>query len=122
MDTEKRELWDRLDNEFERAHRAFRAFLNLPSGERTVVEAYRGHVGNPQAVKPSDTWTRWSRDEGRDERQLLEAIDRHGEITPVRAALETSLTVAEADRMLSNLAQGGHLEVRVKEGKLLYSL
>jgi hypothetical protein len=62
------------------------------------------------------------RDEGRDERQLLEAIERHGKITPVRAALETSLTVAEADRMLSNLAQGGHLEVRVEEGKLLYGL
>jgi hypothetical protein len=28
------------------------------------------------------------------ERHLLEAIDRHGEITPVRAALETPLTVA----------------------------
>jgi hypothetical protein len=60
--------------------------------------------------------------EGRAERQLLEAIERHGEITPVRAALETTLTVAEADRMLSELAQGGHLEVRVEGGKLLYGL
>src|SRR4028118_1490317 len=57
MDTEKkRELWDRLDNEPERAHRAFQTFLSLPSEDRTLVEAYRGHVGNPQAVKPSDTW------------------------------------------------------------------
>ncbi len=56
------------------------------------------------------------------ERRLLEAIDRHGEITPVRAALETPLTVAEADRMLSELAKGGHLEVRVEGGKLLYGL
>jgi hypothetical protein len=40
----------------------------------------------------------------------------------VRAALETTLTVAEADRMLSELAQGGHLEVRVEGGKLLYGL
>ena len=61
-------------------------------------------------------------DEGHAERQLLEAIERHGEITPVRAALETTLTVAEADRMLSELAKGGHLEVRVEEGKLLYGL
>lgn len=75
--------------------------------------ALRGRGPTPAVV---------GRDEGRDERQLLEAIERHGEITPVRAALETSLTVAEADRMLSNLAQGGHLEVRVKEGKLLYGL
>src|SRR5688572_30731839 len=35
-------------------------------------------------------------DEKHAERQLLEAIDRRGEITPARAALETSLTVAEA--------------------------
>ena len=56
------------------------------------------------------------------ERQLLEAIDRHGQITPARAALETPLTVAEADRMLSELARGGHLQVRVEGGKLLYGL
>ncbi len=63
MDTEKpRELWDRLDNEPERAHRAFQTFLRLPSDDQTVVEAYRGHVGNPQAVKPSDTRVRWSRE------------------------------------------------------------
>lgn len=56
MDTQKpRELWDRPENESERAHRAFQAFLSLPSDHRTVVEAYRGHVGNPEAVKPSDT-------------------------------------------------------------------
>jgi hypothetical protein len=56
------------------------------------------------------------------ERRLLEAIDRHGQITPVRAALEAPLTVAEADRMLSDLAKGGHLQVRVEGGKLLYGL
>lgn len=54
--------------------------------------------------------------------QLLEAIERHGEITPVRAALETPLTVDEADRMLSELARGGHLEVRAEGGRLLYGL
>ena len=58
----------------------------------------------------------------RGEQELLEAIERHGEITPARAALETTLSVSEADRMLSDLAQGGYLEVRVEGGKLLYSL
>lgn len=61
------------------------------------------------------------RDERHAERQLLEAIERHGEITPVRAALETALTVAEADRMLGELAERGHLEVRARDGKLVYS-
>jgi hypothetical protein len=62
MDTQKRELWDRLENEPERAYRAFESFLSLPSGERTLLEAYRRHVDNPQATKPSDTWSRWSSD------------------------------------------------------------
>src|SRR5919112_6098710 len=60
MDIQKRELWDRLENEPDRAYRAFECFLNLPSGERTLLEAYRQHVGNPDAAKPSDTWSRWS--------------------------------------------------------------
>jgi hypothetical protein len=60
MDTEQRELWDRLTTESERAYRAFESFLGRPSGERTLLGAYRLHVGNPDAVKPSDTWSRWS--------------------------------------------------------------
>jgi len=60
MDTQKRELWDRLENEPDRAHRAFESFLSLPSGERTLLGAYRRHVGNPDAAKPSDTWSGWS--------------------------------------------------------------
>src|SRR5829696_1432190 len=60
MDTQKRELWDRLENEPDRAYRAFESFLSLPSGERTLLGAYRRHVGNPDAAKPSDTWSGWS--------------------------------------------------------------
>jgi hypothetical protein len=60
MNIQKRELWDRLENEPERAYRAFECFLSLPSGERTLLEAYRQHVSNADAVKPSDTWSGWS--------------------------------------------------------------
>ncbi len=56
------------------------------------------------------------------ERELLEALREHRELTPARAAMETSLTVAEADGMLRDLAEGGHLEVRVKGGSLSYAL
>jgi hypothetical protein len=59
METQ-RELWHRLENESERAYRAFENFLSLPSGERTLLGAYRRHVGNPDAAKPSDTWSGWS--------------------------------------------------------------
>ncbi len=56
------------------------------------------------------------------EKQVLEAIESQGEITPARAALETSLTVDEAERLLGELAQRGHLDVRVEGSKLVYSL
>ena len=56
------------------------------------------------------------------ERELLEALARRGELSPALAALETSLTVAEADRMLSDLANDGHVEIRAHEGRLGYAL
>jgi hypothetical protein len=57
------------------------------------------------------------------ERELLSAIrDNGGSITPAEAAMETSLTVREADRMLSELAGGGHLFVESTGGTLRYSL
>ena len=56
------------------------------------------------------------------ERELLGALREHGELTPAQAAMETSLSVTEADTMLSELAEGGHLEVRVRGGGLFYSL
>jgi hypothetical protein len=56
------------------------------------------------------------------ERELLGALREHGELTPARAAMETSLTVAEADEMLKELAEGGHLDVRVRGGGIFYAL
>jgi hypothetical protein len=55
------------------------------------------------------------------EKELLKAIRRHGEITVAQAALETSLSVEEADRMLSALAARGHLEVRIDDARIIYS-
>lgn len=56
------------------------------------------------------------------ERQLLEALERRGEISPARAAMETSLTVSESDRILGELAGQGYLTARVHEGALVYAL
>jgi capsular polysaccharide biosynthesis protein len=55
------------------------------------------------------------------EKKLLLALGRRGKLTAVEAALETSLSVEEADRILSELAHNGHLKVTVEHGKLLYS-
>jgi len=57
------------------------------------------------------------------ERELLSAIKANGgSITPAEAAMETSLTVREADGMLSELAGGGHLAVESRDEALFYSL
>ncbi len=57
------------------------------------------------------------------ERELLWALrDNGGSITPAEAAMETSLTVREADGMLSELAAGGHLSVESRDGALFYAL
>lgn len=56
------------------------------------------------------------------ESELLQALAEHGELSAIQAAMETSLSVEEADGLLRELAEGGHLEVRVRGGGLFYSL
>ena len=57
-----------------------------------------------------------------EERELLEAIRESGEISAAGAAARTSLTVAEADRRLRELAENGHLEVMARGGAVFYAL
>ena len=56
------------------------------------------------------------------EKQLLMAIQAAGGVTPVEAALETSLTVDEAEEILTRFADRGHLVVQSRDGALLYAL
>ena len=57
------------------------------------------------------------------ERELLSAMrNNSGSITPAEAAMDTSLTVSEADKTLSELAAGGHLQVESSESTLIYRL
>jgi hypothetical protein len=56
------------------------------------------------------------------EKELLRAIRCHGQLTVAGVALETPLSVEPANRMLSELAGKGHLEVRAERGRLLSSL
>jgi hypothetical protein len=75
--------------------------------------AVRRPTDDPPALQPS----------GIDkEKELLEALERHGEITAVRAALETSLSVTEAEEILSGLANKGHVRVSANGGRLAYAL
>jgi len=56
------------------------------------------------------------------EKQLLLAIQDTGGITPVEAALQTSLTVDEAEEILTRFADRGHLVVESRYGALIYAL
>ena len=56
------------------------------------------------------------------ERELLAALRDRGGMTPAGVAVETSLSVEEADRRLRELAEAGHLEVRVRGGGIFYAL
>ena len=55
------------------------------------------------------------------EKKLLRALGRRGKLTAADAALESELSVEEANRILEELAFAGHLEVTVEDGRLLYS-
>jgi hypothetical protein len=57
------------------------------------------------------------------EKQLLLAIqDAGGSITLVEAALKTSLTVDEAEQILTRFADRGHLLIQSRDGALRYAM
>jgi hypothetical protein len=84
---------------------AFPAFRLLTSGIAGLGE------GRPVRVS-----------EEQRERELLEAIRESDEISAAAAAARTSLTVAEVDSRLKELADNGHLEVRARGGAIFYAL
>lgn len=56
------------------------------------------------------------------EREILQAIRRHGRLTVAGVALQTSLSVKQANETLSELAGRGRMEIQMERGRLLYSL
>jgi DNA-binding CsgD family transcriptional regulator len=56
------------------------------------------------------------------ERELLRALAACHALTPVTAALRTSLTVDEARALLDELARRGDLHVLIRDGTLVYAL
>jgi hypothetical protein len=55
------------------------------------------------------------------EKKLLLALGRRGKLTAVDAAMETSLSVEDADRILSTLAHEGQLRFDIEHGARVYS-
>ena len=98
--------------------------LALP-GVGTRVAGTLGERPSRQGVGQAGVLGRRHRDysivERIKEKKLLRALGSRGKLTAVEAALVTSLSVEETDRILSELAHNGHLEVTVEHGRLLYS-
>jgi ATP/maltotriose-dependent transcriptional regulator MalT len=75
-----------------------------------------------RAIEAHEESRRPAPDAREKEKELLEALEEGGEITPATAAMRTSLTVDEASEMLEELARKGHLEMQMEEGIMAYSL
>jgi ATP/maltotriose-dependent transcriptional regulator MalT len=56
------------------------------------------------------------------EKELLDALEEYGELTPATAAMRTSLTVDEAAKMLERLARKSHLESHTHDSVTAYAL
>ncbi len=85
----------------------------IPSTILVLLGAYQLLRGRPSAAKPGP---------GAEKQQLMVMRESEGSITPVEAALGTSLTVDEAEEILSRLADRGHLTIESREGALSYAL
>src|ERR671920_2059029 len=88
------------------------AFFVAPRLGRTLPRGNPRFGGVQEAQSDTD---------GR-EKELLRALERHEEITAARTAMDTSLSIAQAEEMLAKLASGGHVEVRARAGTLAYAL
>jgi ATP/maltotriose-dependent transcriptional regulator MalT len=75
-----------------------------------------------RAIEAHEESRRPAPDAREKEKELLEALEEGGEITPATAAMRASLTVDEASEMLEELARKGHLEMQMEEGIIAYSL
>jgi hypothetical protein len=85
----------------------------IPSTLLVLLGAYQLLRGRTSAAKPGS---------GAEKQLLMVMREFEGPITPVEAALGTSLTVDEAEEILSRLADRGHLTIESRDGALSYAL
>ena len=85
----------------------------IPSTLLVLLGAYQLLRGRTSTAKPGP---------GAEKQLLMVMRESEGTITPVEAALGTSLTVDEAEEILSRLADRGHLTIESRDGALSYAL
>ena len=87
-------------------------FFVAPAMRRSAV---RGGIGSRRTVEALESWSGGEKD-------WLRALERQEGTSAVRPGLETSLSAARAEEILTKRASGGHVEVRAREGTLAYAL
>jgi ATP/maltotriose-dependent transcriptional regulator MalT len=75
-----------------------------------------------RAITAHETSRRALPNERGREKELLAALEERGGITPVTAAISTSLTAEEASKMLEKLTTKGYLHLRIEDGIPTYAL
>lgn len=85
----------------------------IPSTLLVLFAAWQLLRGRTSTAKPGP---------GAEKQLLMVMRESEGSITPVEAALETSLTVDEAEEILSRLADRGHLHIESRDGAISYAL
>jgi capsular polysaccharide biosynthesis protein len=103
--------------------------LMLCTGTFVALPGVRARIAGTLGERPSRQGIGQAGVLGRDrsivervkEKKLLLALGRRGKLTAVEAALESSLSVEEANRMLFDLVAKGHLQLIVEHGRLYYA-
>jgi hypothetical protein len=129
-ESERKELWHRLDNESDRAHEAFKVYMCLPPANRSMVQAWRAWTGSPEAKREPPFFRSWYhshawserarardhhiellREEGQEEAIREEAARQAQQVEKVRArfnelmamAYERSIEYLESDDFVEQL-------------------
>jgi hypothetical protein len=94
-------------------HPALALLLLIATGTLAVYLGWLLRQRHPRSTRPKT---------GGEKQLLMALLDAGGSITPVEAALRTSLTVDEAEQILTRFADRGHLLIQSRDGALLYAM
>jgi hypothetical protein len=92
------------------------------TGRKEAAEA-RGHAARLLGLAAEEAQSReHGAENGRGQTTAHDDTGAGGSITPVETALRTSLTVDEAEQILTRFADRGHLLIQNRDGVLCYAL
>ena len=99
----KVDSWLQQPDEPDGAYRAFKAYRNLPSRERSVLAAFRQETGRPDAAEPPGQWTGWAA--------------QHGWVRRARS-WDAEMERVQREAHLAEVAELGRRHARIARGML----